>query len=321
MTETTAPAAREAYRDRLLELMPGDPRLVCVDTDTGLFAGSDFGEASSRYIDLGIAEHTAMGVSAALAASGYIPFVNTMATFASTRAVEAVKIDIAQNQLPVRIMATHGGVAAGHLGPTHYALEDLAVMRALTGMTVVVPADADAAVSVVEQSAAMAEPLYVRLGRKPTPPLPGNPGPAAIGRIQPLRDGTDVVIVCCGPHPVLYSLEAADELGADGIGASVLNAHTLKPFDEATLLARAEPARLVVAVEEHREFGGLGGAVAEVLAEHLPRRMLRIALPDAFEPVSGSPDHILKRHGVDPGGIVARVRDAIKTDLPARRPS
>lgn len=317
----TGPAAREAYRDRLLELMLGDPRVVCVDTDTGLFAGRDFGAASPRHIDLGIAEHTAMGVSASLAASGYLPFVNTMAAFASTRAVEAVKINIAQNRLPVRIMATHGGVAAGHLGPTHYALEDLAVMRALTGMTVVVPADADAAVSVVEQSAAIPGPLYVRLGRKPTPSLPGSPGPATIGRIQPLRDGADVVIVCCGPHPVLFSLEAADELSAEGIEASVLNAHTLKPFDEATLLERAGPARLVVAVEEHRESGGLGGAVAEALAGSLPRRLLRIAMPDAFEPASGSPDHILRRHGLDPGRIAARVRDALETELPARRPS
>lgn len=317
----TGPAAREAYRDRLLELMLSDPRAVCVDTDTGLFAGCDFQAASSRYIDLGIAEHTAMCVSAGLAASGYLPFVNTMAAFASTRAVEAVKINIAFSQLPVRIMATHGGVSAGHLGPTHYALEDLAVMRALTGMTVVVPADADAAVSVVEQSAALAGPLYVRLGRKPTPSLPGDPGPAIIGQIQPLRDGADIVIVCCGPHPVLSSLCAADKLSAEGIEASVLNAHTIKPFDETALLARAASARLVVAVEEHREFGGLGGVVAEVLAEHLPRPLLRIALPDAFEPVSGSPDHILERHGLDPDGIAARIRDALDTDLPVRSSS
>lgn len=314
-------ASREAYRDRLLELMLDDPRVVCVDTDTGLFAGSDFRTASSRYIDVGIAEHTAMGVSAALAAAGYLPFVNTMAAFASTRAVEAVKLDIAQNRLPVRIMATHGGVSAGHLGPTHYALEDLAVMRALTSMTVVVPADANGTVSVVEQAAEITGPMYVRLGRKPTPSLPGDPGPARIGQIQPLRDGTEVLIVCCGPHPVLFSLAAADELGAGGIQAGVLNAHTLKPFDEATLLARAEPARLVVAVEEHREFGGLGGAVAEVLAEHLPRRLLRVALPDAFEPASGSPDHILRRHGLDPSEIVAKIRAALETDLPVRSAS
>lgn len=311
-------AARDAYRDRLLELMITDQRAVCVDTDTGLFADADFAAASDRYIDVGIAEHTAMGVAAALAAAGWLPFVNTMAAFASTRAVEAIKVNIAQNELPVRIMATHGGVAAGHLGPTHYALEDLAIMRALTNMTVVVPADAGAAVSIVEQSAALPGPLYVRLGRKPTPDLPGDHEPAVIGQIQPLRDGAEVVIVCCGPHPVLASLSAAEELGQAGIEAGVLNAHTLKPFDEATLLARVQDARLVVAVEEHRSAGGLGGAVSEVLAEFLPRRVLRIAMPDSFTPASGSPDHILERFGLDPSAIATQIRTALETSQPTR---
>jgi transketolase len=314
-------AARDAYRDRLLELMISDERAVCVDTDTGLFAGAGFATASDRYIDLGIAEHTAMGVSAALAAAGWMPFVNTMATFASTRALEAIKINIAQNELPVRIMATHGGVAAGHLGPTHYALEDLAIMRALTNMTVVVPADARAAVSIVEQTATLAGPVYVRLGRKPTPGLPGDPEPATIGQIQPLRAGAEVVIVCCGPHPVLASLSAAEELGQSGIEAGVLNAHTLKPFDVATLLARVEAAKLVVVVEEHRSAGGLGGAVAEVLAECLPRRLLPIALPDTFAPASGSPDHILERFGLDPSAIATQIRTALETDLTTRSSS
>jgi transketolase len=314
-------AARDAYRDRLLELMLTDQRAVCVDTDTGLFAGADFAAASDRYIDLGIAEHTAMGVSAALAAAGWMPFVNTMATFASTRALEAIKVNIAQNGLPVRIMATHGGVAAGHLGPTHYALEDLAIMRALTNMTVVVPADARAAVSVVEQTASLTGPVYVRLGRKPTPGLPGDPQPATIGRIQPLRDGAEVVIVCCGPHPVLAALAAAEELGQSGIEAGVLNAHTLKPFDVPTLLDRVQDARLVVAVEEHRSTGGLGGAVAEVLAEHLPRRMLSLGVPDIFAPASGSPDHIMERFGLDPSAIAARIRSALETNLSTRSSS
>lgn len=311
---TDSAATRQAYHDRLMALIGADPRVVCVDTDTGLFTTGDAAAAGERYIDLGIAEHTAMGVSAALAAAGWIPFVNTMATFAATRALEAVKINIAQNRLPVRIMATHGGVAAGHLGPTHYALEDLAVMRALPHMTVVVPADARATASVVEQAADLDGPLYVRLGRKPTPLLPGDLAPPAIGRIQPLRDGNDVLIVCCGPHPVLASLEAATELGRAGIGAGVLNAHTLKPFDRGTLLARASTAALVVTVEEHRMAGGLGGAVTEALAEAMPRRTLRIGLPDDLPTTSGSPDHILRRHGLHPRDIADRIRTALETD-------
>ncbi len=311
---TESAATREAYHDGLMALIGSDPRVVCVDTDTGLFTADDAAAAGDRYIDLGIAEHTAMGVSATLAATGWIPFVNTMATFATTRALEAVKVNIAQNRLPVRIMATHGGVAAGHLGSTHYALEDLAVMRALPHMTVVVPADARAAANVVEQAADLDGPLFVRLGRKPTPLLPGDLPPPEIGRIQPLRDGDEVLIVCCGPHPVLASLEAAAELGRDGLSAGVLNAHTLKPFDRETLLARAADVTLVVTVEEHRTAGGLGGAVAEVLADSLPRRMLRIGLPEELPAEAGNPDYILRRHGLYPRGIADRVRAALEKD-------
>jgi transketolase len=287
-----------------------------VDTDTGLFTAADSVAAGDRYLDLGIAEHTAMGVSAALAAQGWMPFVNTMATFASTRALEAVRINIALSGLPVRIMATHGGVAGGHYGPTHHALEDLAVMRTLPHMTVVVPADAAAVASVVDQTADLDGPVYVRLGRRPTPGLPGDPGPPRIGQIQPLRDGGEVLIVCCGPHPVLESLAAAAELGRAGVATGVLNAHTLKPFDAETLLTRAASAALVVTVEEHQVAGGLGGVVAELLAECLPRRLLRIGLPETLAPVCGSPEYLLNLHGLEAGQIPARVRAALDADRP-----
>ena len=314
-------ATRQAYRQELLALVAADPRVICVDTDTGLFTGADAQACGARYLQLGIAEHTAMGVAAALAAAGWRPFVNTMATFAATRALEAVKVNIAYNALPVRIVGTHGGVTAGHLGPTHYALEDLAIMRALPNMTVVVPADASATASLITQTMAIDGPVYVRLGRKPTPVLPDGLEPPRIGAIQPLREGDDIVIVCCGPHPVLASLAAADELGRAGIRAGVLNAHTLKPFDADALLPRAAAAALVVTVEEHRTNGGLGGMVAETLAERMPRRMLRIGLPDVLAPVSGSPDHILELHGLQPREIVARIRDALETVLPIGSPS
>jgi transketolase len=343
-----APAAtRTAYRDALLALMAADPRVVCLDTDTGLFSGADFGATAERYIDLGIAEHTAMDAAAGLAASGWRPFVNTMAAFASARALEAVKINIAYAGQPVRIAATHGGVAAGHLGATHYALEDLAVMRALPNMTVVVPADAAAAAAAVEQTADLPGPLYLRLGRKPTPPLPTavlpsaplpgplSPGPPSpgplvagplvagpslastaepprIGRIQVLRDGADVVFVSCGPHPVLAALAAADDLAGSGISAGVLNAHTLAPFDENTLLERCAGAALVVTVEEHRRAGGLGGAVAETLADQAPRRMLRIGLGDGPAVGAGSQDYILERYGLHPANLAAKVRTALE---------
>ncbi|MGH3658463.1 MAG: hypothetical protein ACRDUA_17550, partial [Micromonosporaceae bacterium] len=165
-------SAREAYREVLTELMAADERVWCLDGDTGLFDANAFGPAKDRYVNLGIAEHNLIGTAAGMAAAGLIPYVNTMAAFAATRALEAVKVDVAYNALPVRIVATHAGLAAGHLGPTHHALEDLAVMRVLPGCTVVVPADAEQAVRAVRATADLPGPVYLRLGRGPTPPLP-----------------------------------------------------------------------------------------------------------------------------------------------------
>ncbi|WP_220182805.1 transketolase family protein [Sphaerisporangium album] len=305
----SAVATRTVYRDALVERMGADPTAVCLDTDTGLFSGVDFGDAAARYLNLGIAEHTLMGVAAGMAASGWRPYVNTMAAFAGARALEAVKIDIAYNALPVRIMATHSGVSAGHLGPTHHALEDLAVMRVLPNMTVVVPADGASTTALLGQVADLPGPAYVRLGRKPTPSLPEDTPPPVLGRIQRLRDGGEVVLVCAGPLPVLAALEAAGTLAAeDGLDVGVLHAHTLKPFDTGTLTAATAGARLVVTVEEHWPSGGLGSAVAEELAEHAPRPLLRIAMPDRFVDTVGGQERLMADNGITAEGVAARVR-------------
>lgn len=299
----TPRSARDAYRDALAALMLADERLYCLDSDTGLFAGVDFGAAAGRYVNLGIAEHNLMGTAAGLAASGKTPFVTTMAAFAATRALEAVKIDIAYNGLPVRIVATHGGLAAGHLGPTHHALEDLAVMRMLPGFTVVVPADAGQAEDAVRQSADLPGPAYVRLGRKPTPSL--DRGPIEIGRAQWLRSGTDVAIIACGPHPVLAALAAGERLAVHGVRAAVLNLHTLRPLDVDAVTAAAAGTAGVVTVEEHWRAGGLGGAVAETLAEHAPARVARIGMPDTFATAAGGQADLLRDHGVTEEAVVA----------------
>jgi transketolase len=305
-------ATRDAYRDCLLPLLSLHPDLICLDTDTGLFSAEHAAAAGEQYLNLGIAEHNLMGIAAGLAACGRIPFVNTMAAFAASRALETVKIDIAYNQLPVRIMATHGGLAAGHLGPTHQALEDLAVLRVLPGMTVVVPADAAATEAFVEQSLRLAGPLYVRLGRKASPPLPASP-PPVIGQAQTLRHGGDVVLACCGPYPVLACLAAADVLAAEGIEATVLNLHTLRPLDTQALVAAARPAALVVTVEEHWRNGGLGGAVAEALAEEAPTRVLRLGMPDKFVDAVGSQEHLVTHYDLTAERVAGTVRTALGT--------
>jgi transketolase len=316
MSDTTAtarpaPSSREVYRDALLELMRDDERLVCLDTDTGLFNGVDRSGVEERFVNLGIAEHTLMGAAAGLARQGRIPVVNTMATFAATRALEAVKIDIALNRLPVRIAATHSGVSAGHLGPTHHSLEDLAVMRVLPDMTVVVPADAAMTERLFRQSLNLAGPVYLRLGRNATPNLPDDAPPVELGRIQILRWGTDLTLVACGPYPVHAALGAADELAADGIAATVLNVHTIKPLDEEILFAAAGDTGTVITVEEHWQTGGLGGAVAETLGGSRSVTVGRIGLPDAFAAVAGGQQYQLERAGVTPWAVAARAKEVL----------
>jgi transketolase len=303
-------ATRDAYRDCLLALLDQHPDLICLDTDTGLFSAEHATAAGEQYLNLGIAEHNLMGIAAGLAACGRIPFVNTMAAFAASRALEAIKIDIAYNQLPVRIMATHGGLAAGHLGPTHQALEDLAVLRALPGMTVVVPADAAATEAFVEQSLSLKGPVYMRLGRKASPSLPASPSPV-IGEAQALRRGGDVVLACCGPYPVLACLAAADALAGHGIEATVLNLHTLRPLDTPALVAAARVTDLVVTVEEHWRNGGLGGAVAEALAEAAPTRVLRLGMPDQFVDAVGNQEHLITHYDLTEEQVVTTVRAAL----------
>jgi transketolase len=300
-----AEATREAFRDALVPLMEVEERLVCLDTDSGLFAGIDFGAAADRYLNIGIAEANLMGMAAGLAASGWLPFVNTMATFAATRALEQVKIDVAYNALPVRIAATHGGLSAGHFGPTHQSLEDLAVMRTLPNMTVLVPADAAQTASLVTQSVGLPGPVYLRLGRKATPAIEAEP--PVVGRLQCLRSGADAVLVAAGPLPVAAALEAADELGEEGVSAAVFNAHTLKPFDGAALAEAVADAGVVVTIEDHWRTGGLGGAVTETLAELAPRRVLRIGVPDTFATTVGGHEFLLRHHGVHAGAVTEGV--------------
>jgi transketolase len=267
--------------------MAADRRVVCLDSDTGLFDAADLRD-SGRYVNLGIAEHTLMAVAAGLAACGKLPFVNTMATFASTRA------------------ATHGGLAAGHLGPTHHALEDLAIMRVLPSMTVMVPADAAAVEAAVRQTMALPGPLYLRLGRDPTPPLCGAAAPPVIGRAQRLRPGDDLTIVACGPYPVLAALRASEVLASAGVGAAVLNMHTLKPLDVAALLAAASHSAALITVEEHWRLGGLGAAVAEALAELAPIRIARIGMSNVFVDAPGGQRDLLERYGIDHRAVVTR---------------
>lgn len=269
---------RLIYRAALIELAEDDHRVVCVDSDTGGLENS-FGERfPQRYFNLGIAEQNMMSFAAGLAAKGLLPYVHTMAAFASLRAAEQLKLDIVGNRLPVRIVATHAGLAAAHFGTSHYALEDLAVMRALRDITVVIPTDCEQITQGLRSIHVLPGPAYVRLGRAPTPTPAAERPPFCLGRAEILRNGDDVLLIATGPWPVLMALEAADTLAGQGLSCTVLEVHTLYPFDHARLLETAIHSAGVVTVEEHRPQGGLGDAVAQTLGANHPVPHERVAV-------------------------------------------
>ncbi|HEY0806526.1 MAG TPA: transketolase C-terminal domain-containing protein, partial [Pseudonocardiaceae bacterium] len=302
-------SCREAYRQELLTLARDDERVVCLDADTGMWDAESTG-LGERYVAAGIAEANMMGVAAGLAASGRRPFVTTMATFATTRAAEQVKTDIAAHGLPVRIAGTHSGLSAGHLGPTHHALEDIALMRALPGMTIVVPADADSTARAVRAVAALPGPAYLRLDRAAVPFPHDASGPVfRLGQARILRAGDDVALIACGPYPVAMAVTAADELAGFGIGARVLDLHTLRPFDEDAVVRAAIETGRIVTVEEHAASGGLGDAVSEVVAEHAPCWIRRIAARPPIPLRVGGHEDLLAAAGIRVSAIVAAARD------------
>jgi len=295
---------RAAYRATLLDLARRDPRIWCLDSDMGGLEKQFEAELPGQYVDVGIAEANLMSVAAAVAAEGMLPFVNTMAAFASARALEQVKIDIAYHGLPVRVVGTHSGFSAAHLGPTHHAQQDLAVMRSMPNLTVMTPADVGETVRMVTAAAYLPGPVYLRLGRNATPPVYSEETKFTVGEAISLRDGGDVTIVAAGALPVRLALDAAERLAAQGHAARVLNMHTIKPLDVAALVAAAEQTAGVVTVEDHSVLGGLGGAVAEALAEHRPAPVRRVGMADAFCPHPGTHAEQLAAAGVSADAVV-----------------
>ena len=309
-TERYAGSVRDVYRRALLDLARIEERVFCLEADVGGFENTFAAEFPERYGNVGIAEANLMGMAAGLAAVGWLPYVHTFSSFAACRACEQLKIDIAGNNLPVRVVVTHGGLSAGHYGPSHHALEDVAIVRAMPNMTLIVPADAIEAEKAVFATADLPGPLYLRLGRAPTPLVQRDTYEFRPGHAVQLRPGDDVTIVAAGPYPVGMALAAHDELAsAHGIQARVVNMHTIKPLDKSTLVRCAAETSAIVTVEDHVLAGGLGGAVCETLAETVPRPVRRIGVPDAFFDRVGGERQLLDFAGVNVTNIVAAVRE------------
>ncbi len=259
---------------------------------------------------MGIAEQDMICTAAGLALSGKIPYACTFGIFASGRAWDQVRVSVAYMEANVKIIGTHGGVTVGEDGATHQALDEIALMRILPNMTVIVPCDAHEAYRATIESCGYSGPVYIRLGRNPAPVLTSDATPFKIGKAATYREGEDVTIIACG-HSLYEAEKAHDELKKDKIKARVINLHTIKPLDTRTILNAAKETGAIVTVEEHSIYGGMGSAVAEFLSQNLPVPMKMLGINDKFGE-SGTPMELLKYFGLLTEDIVRSAKSVIK---------
>ena len=313
MSEVKKIATRESYGNALVELGKEKENLVVLDADlagatkTGIFKKA-FPE---RHIDCGIAESNMMGIAAGLSTTGLVPFASSFAMFAAGRAFEQIRNSIGYPHLNVKIGATHAGISVGEDGATHQCNEDIALMRTIPGMTVIVPSDDVEAKAAVKAAYEMDGPVYLRFGRLAVPVINDNEDyKFEIGKGVTLREGKDVTIVATGLC-VSSALDAAELLKAEGIDAKVINIHTIKPLDKELIVAAAKETGKIVTVEEHSVIGGLGGAVSEALSETYPVPVKRIGVNDQFG-YSGPATALVEKFGLDGKGIAASVKEFLK---------
>ena len=306
-----AQAARAAFTKTLLELAEKDPTLFAVATDSrGSVTLTDFAAAlPNQFVECGIAEQDAVGIAAGLANAGLRPFVCGPASFLSLRAAEPIKVDVGYSRSNVKIVGVSGGVSYGALGSTHHATQDIALLRAVPGLEIFLPADAVQTALLTRYLAASDRPAYVRMGRGPVPTIYGEDARFVPGRANCLRRGRDAALIACG-EMVAAAVLAADALEASGLSVSVYDMHTLRPLDEETILEAAETG-FVVTAEEHDVHGGLGAAVAEALSQRRPTHMRILGLPDE-KLFSGASADVFDHYGLTPAGIAAAVREGLK---------
>jgi transketolase len=296
-------AMRDAWGQGLVDLGGEHSNLVVLDGDLANSTKADMFAMAypARFFEMGIAEQNMLGVAAGFATTGYVPWISTFAAFLAKRALDQIRVVIAQPSLNVKMAGSYTGILTGKTGKTHQAIEDIAVFRAMPHVVTIAPADA---VELRQAMAAMMEddrPTYLRLTRDPSPTIFGDDYAFEIGRGALLRDGADIGIISTGVQTV-RALEAADRLAESGIMASVLHIPTLKPLDADAIIEIADRTGAIVTAEDHSIIGGLGGAVAEVLSEHLPTRIRRIGIQDTYGE-SGANDALLEKYGLTPRHI------------------
>ena len=311
MADVKKIATREAYGMALAKF--GDKYdIVVMDADLSKSTKTDTfkKEFPDRFINCGIAEANMVSTAAGLATCGKTVFVSTFAMFAAGRAFEQIRNSVCYPNLNVKIGATHAGISVGEDGATHQPIEDIALMRAIPNMVVISPADAVESIAAVEAAIKHNGPVYLRFGRLGVPTINDEATyKFEIGKGVQLKDGSDVTIIANGLM-VPDALTAADMLKEEGINARVINIHTIKPIDEDIIVKAAKETGAIVTAEEHNIIGGLGSAVAEVLAEKCPTPMVRVGINDKFGK-SGKPAQLLKEYGLTPENIAAKAKEAI----------
>ena len=304
--------AREIYGRTLAALAEGNDKIVGLTADLEKTTAIKFfaDKFPDRFFNVGIAEQNMLGIAAGLAKAGLIPFASTMAVFDCLRAGEQLRTDIAYQNLPVKIIATHAGISFGHAGTTHHCTEDFAILRAIPNMTVICPADGIETSKAVQACVDTPGPVYIRIGRGFEPPCYENDDYTyEIGKAITMREGTDLTIICCG-IAVLQAVNAARTLAEnDGLSVRVINMHTIKPIDKEAILKAVSETRRILTVEEHNVLGGLGDAVASVIAESGMGCVFRKhGLQDTFAAI-GYAEDLYAHYGLDANGIVDQVRE------------
>lgn len=315
MTLADGKALRVAFGETVAELGSADPRIVVLDGDLGSSTRADIFENAhpDRFFQMGIAEQNLLGAAAGMATVGFIPFVSTFACFAVARALDSVRVLIAQPRLNVKVVGGYAGLLAGMTGKTHLIFDDMAIMRAMANMVVIAPADEIEARHAIRAAAAYQGPVYLRLTRQASPVLFDDSYRFELGRAVVVRPGRDVTVFGTGTQTV-RAYQAAELLAAEGIDVHLVHLPTVKPLDEDAVVAAAQATGLVLTTEEHTIIGGLGGAVAETLGERFPVPLRRHGLADTFGE-SGPDAALLEKYGIS----VTKTAEAIRAFVRARR--
>lgn len=303
---------RDGYGKALLELCEKRKDVMVLDADVAKSTRTVWvrDQYPEHFLDMGISEQDMVGTAAGLALSGMIPFCSTYCVFLAGRAWDQIRTTVCYNKLNVKLGGAHAGISVGPDGATHQALEDVALMRVLPNMTVIVPCDAEETRKATLAMAELNGPCFVRFGREAVPVVTDESTPFQVGKARLCRDGSDVAVLANGPM-VYEAMNAAEALSKEGVSVRVIDLHTVKPLDEEAVILAARETGCIVTAEEHQVHGGMGSAVAECLAVNCPVPMEMVGVQDSFGE-SGQPQELMDKYGLNQENIEAKIRAVLK---------